>query len=157
MKKRIIILMALTAIVVLAMSSVSMAATKTNPLNVTATVVANCNITSVTDITFGTYDTTSLTPLDANGDMTFRCTKNTSYKAYITGVRAMTGGGADTLTFTLFSDAGHTTAFPIDNSGAPTNAPSNAPISKTVYGRIPATQDVGVDTYAQVLVATVEY
>ena len=157
MKKRIIILTALVVIVVLAMSGVSMAATKTNNLNISATVVANCNITSVTDITFGVYDTTSLTPLDANGDMTFRCTKNTAYKAYITGVRAMTGGGADTLTFTLFSDAGHTTAFPIDNSGAPTNAPSNAPISKTIFGRIPATQDVGVDSYSKVLVATVEY
>ena len=157
MKKGIIILTALTAIGLLAMNGVSMAATKTNNLNVTATVVANCNITSVTDITFGTYDTTSATPLDANGDMTFRCTKNTSYKAYITGTRTMTGSGADTLTFTLFSDAGHTTSFPIDNSGAPTSAPSNAPISKTVYGRIPATQDVGVDSYAQVLVATVEY
>jgi spore coat protein U-like protein len=157
MKKGIIILTALTAIGLLAMNGVSMAATKTNNLNVTATVVANCNITSVTDITFGTYDTTSATPLDANGDMTFRCTKNTSYKTYITGTRTMTGSGADTLTFTLFTDAGHTTSFPIDNSGGATVAPSNAAIVKTIYGRVPATQDVGIDSYAKVLVATVEY
>ena len=149
--------MALTAIVVLAMSGVSLAATKTNTLNVTATVVANCNITAVTDITFGTYDTTSATPLDANGDMTFRCTKNTSYKTYITGTRSMTGSGADTMTFTLFSDAGHTTAFPIDNTGGSATAPSNAAIVKTIYGRVPATQDVQIDNYAKVLVATVEY
>ncbi len=157
MKKRIIILTALAALGFLAISGVYMAATKTNNLNVTASVVANCNITSVTDISWGVYDTTSLTPLDANGDLTFRCTKNTNYKAYITGVRSMAGAGADNLTFNLFSDAGHTTAFPIDNSGAPTNAASNAPISKTVYGRIPATQDVGVDSYTIALVAMVEY
>jgi spore coat protein U-like protein len=157
MKNKIIILTALTAISLLAMSGVSLAATKNNNLNVTASVVANGNITSITDITWAFYYTTDLGSATLNGDMTFRLTKNTSYKVYITGTRAMTGPGGDTLLFELWADAGYTVPFPSDNSGAPSIAPSNAPITKTIYGRIPAGQDVGVDSYAQVLVATLEY
>ena len=158
MKKRIIILAIFAAIGIMALSSVSMAATKTNNLNVTASVVANCNMVSVTDIAFGVYDPTSATDLDVNGDMTFRCTKNTAYKTYLVGVRQMVGAvNLDNLNFEIYSDAGRTTVFASDNSGGSTNAPDNNPITQTLYGRVTALQDVSVDTYAKVLTATVEY
>jgi spore coat protein U-like protein len=158
MKKRIILLAALTAMALLVFSGVSMAATKTNNLNVTASVAANCNITSVTDVAFGAYDPTSATDLDANGDITFRCTKNTAYKTYLVGTRQMVGAvNADNLNFELYSDAGRTTVFASDNSGGSSNAPNNNPITQTIYGRVAALQDVSVDTYSRVLTATVEY
>ncbi|OGP49367.1 MAG: hypothetical protein A2Y79_09585 [Deltaproteobacteria bacterium RBG_13_43_22] len=158
MKKRLIILAVLAAIGILAMSSVSMAATKTNNLQVTAAVQANCNFISVTDVAFGDYDPTSATDLDVNGDMTFRCTKNTAYKTYLVGTRQMVGAvNADNLDFELYSDAGRTTVYPIDNSGGSSNAPDNSPITLTIYGRVTALQDVSVDTYSRTLTATVEY
>ncbi len=93
-----------------------MAITKTNNLNVTASVAANCTITAVTDVSFGAYDPTSATDLDVNGDITFRCTKNTSYKTYMVDTRQMVGAvNADNLDFELYSDAGRTTVFPSDN------------------------------------------
>jgi spore coat protein U-like protein len=158
MKKRLLVLAIIAAIGVLALSSVSMAATKTNNLNVTASVAANCNIVSVTDVIFGAYDPTSATDLDVNGDLTFRCTKNTAYKTYLVGTRQMVGAvNSDNLNFQLYSDAGRTTAFPSDNSGGSTNAANNSPITSTIYGRVAALQDVSVDTYSRVLTATVEY
>lgn len=158
MKKRLLMLSVLAAICILALSSVAMAATKTNNLNVTASVAANCNIVSVTDVAFGAYDPTSATDLDVNGDLIFRCTKNTAYKTYLVGVRQMVGAvNADNLNFELYSDAGRTTVYSSDNSGGSTNAPDNSPITSTIYGRVTALQDVSVDTYSRVLTATVEY
>jgi|GEM_PF-3235590 spore coat protein U-like protein len=121
-----------------AFTGISMAATKTNNLQVTASVAANCVITGVTDIAFGIYDPTSPTPLDVNGDLTFRCTKKTSYKTYITGARQMIGAGSsDSLSFELFSDPDRIIYYPADNSGSSTVAGSNSPITSIIYGRIP--------------------
>lgn len=153
MKKRTIALAILAAFVC---CGTALAATATNNLQVTADVVAACNINSVTDVSFGTYDVTSATPTDAAGDITLQCTTGTTYWTYIVGTRAMTGG-ADTLNFELYTDAGRTTAFPTDSSGGSTNAPDNTPQVTNVYGRIPALQNVGVNPYTQTLTATVEY
>ncbi|HPO36233.1 MAG TPA: spore coat U domain-containing protein [Syntrophales bacterium] len=133
-----------------------MAATATSNLNVSANVVAKCSIQSVTDIAFGEYDVTSSSPTDAAGDMTFKCTKGTSFKTYITGTRQMSNG-TDNLTFQLYSDPGRSTVFPSDNSGSSENASSSAPITKNIYGRIPAGQDVSVGQYTDSLVITVNY
>lgn len=158
MKKRIIILVALTAFSILNLRGISLAATKTNNLQVTASVAANCNIVSVTNIAFGAYDPISATYLDVNGDMTFRCTKNTPFKTYLVGTRQMVGAVySDNLNFELYSDSGRTTVYPSDNSGSSSSAPNFSPITSTIYGRIPALQDVSVDSYTRTLTATVEY
>lgn len=158
MKKRIFLLMALTAVALLALAGVSMAATKTNNLNVTASVQANCTFSSVTDVAFGDYDPTSSTPLDATGDMTFRCTKNTAYQTYITGTRQMVGAThSDNLDFELYSDSGRTTVYPSSAPGVGGTASNNSPITLNIYGRIPAEQDVSVDTYSRALTATIQY
>jgi spore coat protein U-like protein len=152
MKKLMIGLM---VVAMVAMAGMAMAATKTNNLEVTASVAASCSITSVADIAFGAYDPTSGSNLDAAGNMVFRCVKNTTYNTYITGTRTMVAGG-DTLNFDLYTDAGRSSAFP-STAGSGTSAPSLAPITTNIYGRIPASQDVGVNSYARTLVATVEY
>ena len=158
MKKKIILLAALTAVVVLAISSVSMAAQKTNNLSVTATVAANCNIKSVTNIAFTNYDSWSGTPDDQTGDITLKCAKKTMYKLFITGTRQMLGATySENLNFEIYSDSGRTLVFPSTNGGAAVQAPSSADIPNTLYGRIPILQDVSIDAYAKTLLATVEY
>jgi len=133
------------------------AGSATNNLGVQATVAASCRISSVTDINFGAYDPTVATNTDAAGDMVFRCVKSTNYKTFISGARSLTGTGG-TLTFELYSDSNRTAAYPTDNSGSATQAGSNAPVTKNVYGRIAALQDAGVGAdYAATLTATVEY
>jgi spore coat protein U-like protein len=123
---------------------------------VTANVVESCQITNVGNISFGTYDPLSATPKDADGSITFRCVKGTTYKAFIVGTRAMTGGG-DTLTFQLYSDAGRSTVFAIDNSGGTVTSTGINPIVQGIYGRIGPSQDVTVANYSTTLTVTVEY
>jgi spore coat protein U-like protein len=153
MKKKIITLTIIAAFVI---CGTAMAATDTSDLHVSASVAAACSITGVTDINFGTYDTTSATDTDAAGGITLQCTKDTPYHTYISLTPDMTDG-TDSLSYDLYSDAGRTSTFPTDNSGAATNAPDNAAHTTNVYGRIPAGQDVGVGSYTQTLTATVEY
>ena len=141
---------------ILTIAGPAMGATATNSMNVSATVNAACQISSVADISFGVYDPLSVTPTDAAGNVVLRCVKGTSYKTYITGTRSMSGGG-NTLNFDLYEDAGRTTTFPINNSAGSTTATSILPVTKNVYGRIPAGQDVTVASYTTTLVATVEY
>ncbi|MCX7982829.1 MAG: spore coat U domain-containing protein [Syntrophales bacterium] len=132
------------------------AATVTQNLSVGAQVVAKCSIQNAGPLNFGDYDVTSSTPTDAQASMTFKCTKGTTYKTYITGTRQMTNG-TDNLNFQLYSDSNRSTIFPSDNSGSGEQAPNASPITKYIYGRIPAEQDVGTGTYSATLTATVEY
>ncbi len=140
----------------LAFANVALAATKTNDLNVTASVAPSCRIMSVADIGFGAYDPTDPADLDAAGDMKFRCVKNTTYWTYIVGTRQMTDG-TDLLNFQLYTDSGRLTAYPSTKEGGGTSAPSNAEITTDIYGRIPNQQDVEVGSYTVTLTATVEY
>jgi spore coat protein U-like protein len=130
--------------------------TKTNSLNIQATVAAACRIDSVATINFGAYDPTSPDPADGTGNMVFRCVKNTTYKTYLVGTRSMTAGG-DTLNFELYTDSGRANPYPSTNSASGTSAAHNTAITQDIYGRIAASQDVGVNSYSTALVATVEY
>jgi spore coat protein U-like protein len=151
-------LMSILVVVVclLAAAHLSLAEEKTGSLGVSASVAASCRISAVDAIAFGAYDPTSGSAVDAAGGMTFRCVKNTAYKTFITGTRSMSGGG-NTLNFGLFADSEHSSTFPVDNTVAATNASNNAPVSTSIYGRIPADQDVGVAAYTASLTATIEY
>jgi len=132
------------------------AQTATSNLNIVADVRPSCQIDNVSDIDFGTYDPLSATPTDADGSVTFRCVKGTSYRAYIVGIREMTGGG-DTILFELYSDEDHATEFKSDNSGPSEESTSKNPIVRGIYGRITAGQDVSAANYSAALVVTVEY
>jgi spore coat protein U-like protein len=157
MNRKRVLSLVVFMIVIFACATFVQAAQKTQNLGVTASVAASCSISSVNAIAFGAYDPTSATDLDAAGNMVFRCVKATSYKFFVTGTRTMTDGGTNSLNFELYNESGRTTLFANDNSGSGTAAPNNAPITKDIFGRIAATQDVAVANYTQTLVATVEY
>ena len=131
------------------------AATTTSPLTAQANVAASCTITGVTNINFGTYDTTSATPTDAAGNFTFRCTKNTSYDLYIAGTRSM-ANATEGLSYELYQDA-YSTTWPVGSPGVTGVSPNNAPVVKTVNGRIPTLQDVGIGAFTNSVNVTVSY
>jgi spore coat protein U-like protein len=151
-------LMSILVVVVclLVAANLSLAANKTQALGVSANVAASCSISAVDAIAFGAYDPTAGSAVDATGGMTFRCVKNTSYKTFITGTRSMTGGG-DTLNFGLYSDSDRSATYGSDNTVSATNSSNNAPVNTSIYGRIPADQNVGVSAYTASLTATIEY
>lgn len=143
---------------IMAMAGMATAATDQQDLSVTASVAAACRVTGTAAVAFGAYDPTAGTANNAGqGSMSIQCVKNTSYKTYISGTRNMTGAGG-TLPFTLWRSADRsTTTFPATGADESVAAPSNAVIQQTVYGQIPAEQDVGVGDFIATLQATVEY
>lgn len=154
MKKVLLILLAVAVVLT---SANAMAATATNALTSTVAVAGTCSISSVTNLDFVTYDTTSaINDDDGAGDVTFICTKGTAYDVYITGSRTMTNG-TDNLNFEMYQDAGRATLWPASAPGVTGTAASNSAITRNIYGRIPALQDVGAGTYNGTVTVTVVY
>jgi spore coat protein U-like protein len=151
------ILMFLVAAAVVLTSVNAMAQQDTNALTATATVVAICNFTSVTNLDFGTYDTTVATDDDDGvGDANFRCTKGTAWDVYITGARTMTDG-TDTLNFEIYTDAPGGAVWPATSVGETGTTTDNTIQTQNVFGRITALQDVQVGVYNGSVTVTVDY
>jgi spore coat protein U-like protein len=149
------------ALLLVLVPAVLFAGTATQNLNVTATIPSKCIITSVSDISFGTYDPVdqnSSNPLDADGSVQFRCVKRTTYWVYITGTRQMQGPQqGDVLNFELYSDSQRTQIFPDQKTGSGEQAGNFNAITKTIYGRVPANQDAAFGDYSRTLTVTVEW
>jgi spore coat protein U-like protein len=149
----------------------AVAGSKSTTFNVTSTVSANCTI-SATDLTFGAYDpvvANKTTALDVNTTVTVLCTKGSSGVTVgldlgihtVAGNRFMSNG-TDPLQYQLYSDSAGGTVW--GNSGAglvtwpvfgPIGAGAGTP--HTVFGRVPAGQDVSVGSYSDTITATVNF
>jgi spore coat protein U domain-containing protein, fimbrial subunit CupE1/2/3/6 len=160
-----------TALIVLLASAPAFAASSaTSNFSVTATVSNNCTI-STTAISFGAYDPTVSNlsaPLDATGSVTITCTKGASttiglnagaHGTNATGTTRAMSSGSGYLSYELYQDTGRATVW--DNSTGlftPPVAPSKDPRTFTMYGRIPAGQDVPASTtYTDTVTATVNF
>jgi len=162
MSKHIFLALLVGVVALFAVSGTARAATDTDTLNINASVNAVGRITSVGDIAFGVYDPTDTVPLDANGSVSYRVAKGVSFTMYISetsaSLREMAGGGTDTLTFLLYKDSvggtdwGTTSATGISGTSA-----GNGTQTNTIFGRVPALQDVAVDAYAETLTITLEF
>jgi spore coat protein U-like protein len=161
-------------------SGLAAAATATTNLSVTASIAANCTI-STTPIAFGAYDpvvANLTTDKDGTGTVTVACTKgasgleigmgNGSY--YSGGTRRVFDGTADYLNYSIYKPStntpgdpcAYTTAWgtgvaPSANNLALTNAPSKAGRTYNVCGRMPQGQDAAVGSYTDTVVATIYF
>lgn len=149
------------------------AQTATSTFTVTATVAANCTITTV-GITFGSYDPVvahQATPLDSNGSVTVACTSGatttigmdqgltpTATSTAAAPERQM-ASGPDFLRYDLYQDAARTTVW--GDVGTPAEvtyvSTSFAPTLIDIFGQIPAGQDVNVGTYSDTVTATISF
>jgi spore coat protein U-like protein len=139
------------------------AAQKTSDITVNASVSAVCTITTATNLDFGSYDpvvANASTAKDESAPATVSvaCTKNTP------GVVvdfASSGGtmtfGANNLTFNLFQDSGHGTAFGSGVAGKSLTFGTKAAQGVDIYGQIPANQDVPAGGYSGTVTARVNY
>ncbi len=142
------------------------AATTTTTIAVTATVQPSCTV-SATALAFGSYNPLSATPLDGTSTITVNCTTGT---VYTVGLNAGTTGGAtvttrqmllsaNALNYTLYRDSGRTNNWgntPGTDTPASATATTSA-ASLTVYGRIPALQNVPAGAYTDTVTVTVNY
>ena len=148
------------------------AQTAASNFTVSAAVTPTCSISTV-NMNFGNYDpitTHATTPLDVNGSVTIACTRgaNTwidlspgSNTANAVGTtRAMAGGGGNYLSYELYQNNTFSTVWGVGNPGngfVPPVAPSRAPRTFAIYGRIPSGQDSAVGNYSDTVTATVNF
>lgn len=139
------------------------AASVTDNLAVSATVIANCSIDATTvPLAFGNYDgivTNLATPLDAAASVDVTCTDGATGvtlsagngTSFSSGTRHMTKG-ADILAYELYSDAARATAF----AAEPVTADGTAQ-TIDVYGRVPAAEAAPVGAYTDTVVMTATF
>jgi spore coat protein U-like protein len=156
-------------------STSSFAATDTENLLVSATVTATCTI-ATTPVAFGAYDPTAATALNGTGGVTVLCTDGTA--GYVTlgqganpdtgstdavPLRQMAGGAAAAgrLAYFLYSGGPDTNVWGNTGTTGLNHAGDGTATPITVYGTIPAAQNViaGADgtAYADTVVATVTF
>ena len=164
--------MKLTAFFLVALIVVSVpvfAASKTANVDVTASVAANCTITTAA-VAFGAYDPVSAnaaTDLLGTGTLTVACTKGAAATIdlgqggnYLAPTRRMTAGAGAFLNYALYKDAARTQVWGSATTGGTTyayNSASRNSVAITVYGTVPQAQDVTVGSYADTVVATINY
>lgn len=140
----------------------------TATLNVSATVTNNCTI-STTALAFGSYDPVAAhasTNLDGTGTVIIACTRgaaatiglNTGSNA--SGSTRRMANGTEYLTYEVYKENARTNVW--GNSGGALydagTAPSSAPQTFTVYGRVPAGQNGAIaGSYADMITATVNF
>ena len=125
---------------------------------------AACTI-STTPVNFGNYNVLNPTATDSTGRVTITCGTDSNVAIQLgTGVsgtyfsREMRSG-PERLFYNLYRNAARTIIWGDGTSGTQqviiANPPNFSPRNVTVYGRIPALQDVAVGAYADTVVATV--
>ncbi len=171
MKRLVMCCLPVLALLIMLSAGPAFAATATSSFTVTASVAANCTITSV-GITFGGYDpivVNATTALDQTGSVTITCTKGAattialdmganSSSSPLAGYRAMKSG-TDYLSYNIYQDAGRNILWATGADVlAPPVAPSKAARTYTTYGRVPAGQDVPSSAnYSDTVIATVNF
>lgn len=132
---------------------------------------AACNV-AATGISFGRYDVFSPAPLDATGSVTVSCDDIPPPNVDI----AISPGGAgtflqrrmrhaslpDTLGYNVFTSPSTSVVWGDGTGGSATVAagrvpPRRPPKPVTIYGRIPAGQNVPAGSYSDTLVVTITW
>ncbi|HEX2186271.1 MAG TPA: spore coat U domain-containing protein, partial [Chloroflexota bacterium] len=148
----------------------ALAGTATSNLSVTATVPATCLIATL-PVAFGVYDPVSGQSVDGTGTVTVTCTSGSA--ATITlgqgsnaasgstdavPLRRMTDGSSNFLSYFLYQDSGRTTVWGNTAGTGVAHTGTGLPVAVTIFGRIPASQNVPAALlYADTVVATVTF
>ncbi|MGE0180023.1 MAG: spore coat U domain-containing protein [Sphingomonas sp.] len=143
------------------------AATTTSSLNVTATVTANCTV-STSALAFGNVNVIGGSNVDGSGSLSVTCTSGTAWSAAAdvgagSGAsftnRRMSSGG-NTLNYNLYTTAARTTVWGngTASTGTLSGTGTGSAQSVTVYGRVGSGQSgVPAGSYADTVSVTVTY
>jgi spore coat protein U-like protein len=156
---------ALAACVLIPSGNSVRAATSTTTMTVQMTITATCTINSASTLNFGTQGVLSAN-VDQTSTIQVTCTNTTPYNI---GLNAGTGAGAtvasrkmtsgaNTLTYTLYSNSTRTTVWG-NTIGTDTVAATGSGSTQnyTVYGRVPAQTSPAPGTYTDTITVTVTY
>lgn len=147
------------------------AATTTANLSVTATVAANCTVTT-SALAFGAYDpvnTNLSTALLGTGTISVRCTNGSAATLELDqGLNAAAGStasaplrrlksGSNHLSYSLFSDAPRTVVWATGGPQSVSHTGTGNVTALTVYGSVAAGQQVPAGSYSDTVVVTVTF
>jgi len=129
---------------------------------------ASCSFVSTMGVSFGAYDVFDPLPLDATGSLTFNCTGLGPGETILIELSAGSSGSAlsrsmyqtsQQLSYNIFLDAAHNSIWGNGTSGTsaygPVTPPNGTNQTVTMFGRIPARQNVSVGLYADSIIATI--
>jgi spore coat protein U-like protein len=131
---------------------------------------AVCNV-AATNINFGAYDVFSNTPKDATGTISVDCDEAPPPIVVIRVGPSFNSGGfrprqmrhttrPDRLNYNLFADSSMSVVWGDGTQGTSTvsnKVRKNRPWIATLYGRIPARQDVSMGTYRETVSVTITW
>jgi spore coat protein U-like protein len=150
----------------LVVSATAHAASSTSPLEISAVVVANCQIIT-SDLAFGAYDPLmehATRELDGAAQVTMLCTRSSRAEIIIDSGKNPIGtyrglsGGTQHVSYQLYRDAGRTQVWGSAGNALQFVSKGVAlPQQFVVYGRIPPGQEVASGVYTDVVTATVEF
>ena len=123
------------------------------------TFAATCNVQS-NGVAFGGYDTFGPSPLDGAGSIHISCDAATSFTI---GLSSGSGsfqqrlmiGGPSRLRYNLYTDSSRSFAWG-EGMGNDVSA-SGMNIDATIFGRIPARQNVTAGVYVDTITVTISY
>lgn len=127
----------------------------------------SCTFTSVTAVSFGAYDVFAAVPNNNGvGGLTIRCIGGGGPSFAVTlstgqsnsyAARVMKSG-ANQLTYNLYTNSARTVIWGDGTGGSSMmTAAANSTTTLSVFGQIPAGQDVPVGTYTDSITATVTF
>lgn len=156
---------ALVVVGVLALVGVANAATTTTTFTAQITITASCAINSASTHDFGSQGILSAN-VDQTSTIQVQCTDTTPYNIGLdvgigasatVAARKMTNG-ANTVTYSLYSDSGRTTVWG-NTVGTDTVAATGNGASQnyTVYGRVPPQTTPAPAVYTDTVTVTVTY
>jgi len=153
------------------------ASPQTTTFVVSASVPSTCTITAAGALGFGNYDPTVATSTTGSSTISVKCTKGTAITVALSKggsgtytSRTMADAGAHTLNYNLFTASVATAACTGGTvwgdgtvstaTGSATSTSVATPMSFTVFGCIPAGQDVSAgatETYSDTITVTVTF
>jgi spore coat protein U-like protein len=135
-----------------------------------ARAAVKCSFTVVTGVSFGNYNVFNPSATLANGTLDVTC-KGVGGRGTLITIALAKGksptfnrymlNAAIHLNYNLYLDAALTTIWGDGTGGTsvfgPTPVVNNVPVVTTIYGQIPAAQDVSGGAYSDTITATVNY
>lgn len=144
----------------------ALAATTTTTFNVTATVIDVCAV-SAGNLSFGTYSPIAGSALDGTSTITVTCSLGTAYNLRLdggtngSGVSArqmLRASGTELMNYSLYRDPARTNNWgQTDNTDTVSATGTGLNQDHTVYGRIPASENVPAGSYSDTVTVTVSY
>jgi spore coat protein U-like protein len=138
-----------------------LAATTTDTFDVTATVVTSCSVVA-TNLAFGNYD--SVLGTSNLSTVTSNCSLLTAYSlsldfggAVDVNSRVMDGPNANSLSYQLYQDVTELVPWGTGGDALTGLFGTGLDVPLTVYGNIPATQNVEAGSYTDTITVTLTF